>query len=224
MAKAIQLKNTTEWNPVLASIMKRSLSPKIQASVDYILQEKQDSLILEKTINNSPLIVKYQPTNDEMKELSVSIISPDTVASEIPTTLDQLYIPGPQGESFLFWGSQHIALIADPIDSKDNIYVYLSVLKVPEGEIVYHVVESGKIADVRRFQCINTLDQEVTISFLIGIDPFLNPRLRTDIIIPALNEYDLSCSTDATEGEKLAMIASAGNAIQVAISGHITDV
>ena len=203
MAKAIRWENTTEWNPVLAVSKGKIVPEQIKTAVDGVL-------LLEK---NS---VKYKPTIEESKTLSLSII-PDVDALGIHSPLDQIYAPGPQAETFLFWGKQHIELI-------DGKYVYMSIFAVPNGEVVYHVVPSGKTATVTRIQCYNTLNKEVTISFFVGLSPFESPRLRSDILIAPLEDYDLSCSIDATEGESLGMVVSDEKSIRVAISGHLNDV
>ena len=126
-----------------------------------------------------------------------------------PIILDQLYYPGPQGETHLFFGMPRPSGTA--------------LLRLPTGEVIYHVVAVGRTAHPRRVQLVNVSEQNVAVSFLCGSDPFKAPRLRSDIIVPAGGEYDLACDFLATAGESLTFVTSVEGALIGAISGHVND-
>lgn len=126
-----------------------------------------------------------------------------------PITLDCLYFPGPQSETFMFWGVARLSGLA--------------LYQFPAGNIIYYTVPAGKVGRPRRVQIVNTSDQDVTASFRFGADAINDPRLQSDILVPANGEYDLSLDVDCSAGEQMALIVDMDRALIVAITGHLED-
>lgn len=218
MAFLVRWNNTSEFNPVMTAKIRRVIPENVQTALN---QTKSGTMSLAPvdvgsfqqtdlamTPKESPLDIK-KLSWQETAILSASLV-PEEEATGTPVTLDQLYYPGPQGESFLFWGVFRPSALA--------------LYQLPAGNINYFTTPPGKIAKPQRFQIVNTSEQDVTLSFFFGTDLFTAPRLRSDVIVPALGEYDLSCAVECVEGESLGLCANVNNALIIAISGHLDDV